>query len=108
MTSLHIVIVILAITIATASLRYLPFFIFPEHKKTPKFIAYLGDVLPLTTIGMLVVYCLKDISFIAYPYGLAEIISIILIVILHLWKKNTLISIGAGTLFYMFLIQMVF
>ncbi len=108
MSSFEILVTILVITLATATLRFLPFFIFPEHKETPKFIMYLGDILPLTTVGMLVVYCLKDISFIAYPYGLSEIISILVIVVLHLWKKNTLISIGAGTLLYMFLIQVVF
>lgn len=84
------------------------FFLFPEKRKIPKSIKYLADVLPFTIIGMLVVYCLKDISFTHSTHAIPEAISIVAIVALHLWKNNTLISIGGGSLLYMVLVQFVF
>lgn len=96
------------ISLTTIFTRALPFFIFPDHKETPNYIIYLGKVLPYTIIGLLVIYCLKDISLSTSPYGLPEIISVAVIILLHLWKSNTLISIGAGTILYMILVQFVF
>ncbi|HWT27179.1 MAG TPA: branched-chain amino acid transporter permease [Mobilitalea sp.] len=96
------------VTLGTLLTRALPFFIFPEKKEIPKYIKYLAEVLPYTIIGMLVVYCLKDVSFSKAPYALPEIISIAVITGLHLWKKNTLVSIGSGTVLYMILVQFVF
>jgi len=96
------------IAITTYLTRALPFLIFPDHKEIPKFIKYLGDVLPLTIIGLLVVYCLKGISFLEGTHALPEVISIFVIIALHLWKKNTLLSIGCGTILYMILVQFVF
>lgn len=95
------------VSLATIFTRVLPFILFPENKKIPRYIKYLSDVLPYTIIGMLVVYCLKDISFRVSPYAIPEIISIALITILHLWKKNTLLSIGIGSLLYIILIRLV-
>lgn len=96
------------ISLGTVITRALPFLIFREDRKLPKFVKYLSDVLPFTTIGMLVVYCLKDVSFTSAPFALPEIISIAAIAILHLVKKNTLLSIGIGTVLYMILINFVF
>ncbi len=96
------------ISLTTILIRILPFLIFPDHKQTPKYIEYLGKVLPFTIIGMLVIYCLKDISFTSSPSGLPEMISIAAIIVLHLWKNNTFLSIGAGTILYMILVQFVF
>ena len=96
------------VSLGTILTRVLPFILFPENKKIPKYITYLSDVLPYTIIGMLVVYCLKDISFKVHPYALPEIISIAAITILHLWRKNTLLSIGVGSLLYIIMIQYVF
>lgn len=96
------------ISLTTIFIRVLPFLIFPDHKETPKYITYLGKVFPYATIGMLVIYCLKDISFTAAPFGLPELISLGVIVFLHLWKNNTLLSIGAGTVLYMILVQFIF
>lgn len=96
------------ISLTTIYIRVLPFLIFPDHKETPKYITYLGKVFPYATIGMLVIYCLKDISFTAAPFGLPELISLGVIVFLHLWKNNTLLSIGAGTVLYMVLVQFIF
>lgn len=96
------------VSLGTLLTRALPFLIFPENRQIPKYIKYLSDVLPYTIIGMLVVYCLKDTSLFKAPYALPEGISIAVIIILHIWKKNTLLSIGGGALFYMFLVQYVF
>ena len=92
----------------TAGLRFLPFLIFGENRKTPPLVAYLGQVLPFAIMGMLVVYCLKDVSFTAAPFGITEIVGCAAVTLLHIWKRNTLLSIGAGTLCYMLLIQFVF
>lgn len=96
------------IAIVTISLRAAPFLIFPDNKETPKYVQYLGKILPSTIIAMLVIYCLKDINIFVYPNALPEIIAIIAIAILHIWKRNTLLSIGGGTLIYMLLVQNVF
>ncbi len=96
------------VSLGTILTRALPFILFPENKRIPRYVKYLSDILPFTIIGMLVVYCLKDISFTVSPYALPEIISIVIIILLHLWKKNTLLSIGAGSILYMVLIQYVF
>ena len=89
--------IVILLTIATMITRFLPFLIFPAGKKVPDFVEYLGKTLPYATMGLLVVYCLKGISLTAFPFGL-----------LHWWKENSLLSIGVGTVFYMFLVQVVF
>lgn len=96
------------VALGTLLTRSLPFLLFPERKEIPKIMKYLSDVLPYTMIGILVIYCLKDLSFTTTSYGLPELISIAVIILLHLWKKNTLISIGVGTILYMFLVQKIF
>ncbi len=94
--------------LATIITRFLPFLLFPAGKKTPKYILYLGKTLPYATIGLLVVYCLRGLQFFSYPNGLPELLAIGAIAALHLWKGNSLLSIGAGTALYMVLIQGVF
>lgn len=101
-------IIVLMVTLGTVITRFLPFIIFSGSKKTHPYITYLGRVLPYAAIGLLVVYCLKNVSFTAAPFGLPEAIAILCIVILHLWKNNVLLSIGAGTAIYMLLAQFVF
>lgn len=96
------------ITATTVLTRALPFLLFPSNKETPRYITYLGKVIPFAMIGMLVIYCLKNVSFVTAPFGLPEIIAIAVITTLHLWKGNTLLSIGAGTATYMLLVQFVF
>lgn len=93
------------VVLGTVITRVLPFLLFPEKKEIPKYVNYLADILPYTIIGMLVVYCLKGVSILKAPYGLPEAISIVAIIILHIWKKNTLLSIGGGALLYMLLVQ---
>ena len=104
----HAVLLIAAAALVTALLRFLPFWIFGGRRKTPEIITYLGHVLPYAIMGMLVVYCLKGISFTHAPFGLPEIIASALVVVLHLWKRNTLLSILVGTISYMLLVQFVF
>ena len=87
---------------------FLPFLIFNGKRKTPEIVAYLGKVLPYSIMGMLVIYCFKSISVTAAPYGLPEIIAGASVVMLHRWKRNTLLSIVIGTIVYMVLIQFVF
>lgn len=108
LTKTQTLIMIFAIAFGTMITRFLPFFLFPENKKTPEIIVYLGKVLPPAMMGLLVVYCLKGISIVSSPYGIPEILSILLIIILHKWKGNSLLSIGGGTILYMFLVQSVF
>lgn len=92
--------------IVTILLRFLPFIVF--RKKTPPYIAYLGKVLPPAIIGMLVVFCLKDVNVMASPFGIPELIAAFCVVALQIWKRNSLLSILAGTAVYMVLVQMVF
>ena len=88
--------------------RFLPFLMFPAGKPTPKAIHYLGNVLPAAVFGLLVVYCLKNVSLLTGSHGIPELISIALVVALHLWKRQMLLSIAGGTVCYMLLVQFVF
>ena len=108
MNKIHSAAIIAVTAIVTAALRFLPFLIFGENRKTPPIIEYLGKVLPFAIMGMLVVYCLKDISVLSFPYGLPELIACAAVVVLHVWKRNSLLSIGGGTVCYMLLVQLVF
>ena len=92
----------------TTGLRFLPFLIFGENRKTPPLVTYLGQVLPYAIMGMLVVYCLKDVTLTAAPFGIPEAIGCAVVALLHVWKRNTLLSIGADTVCYMLLVQFVF
>ncbi len=102
------VIIILLVAITTFATRAIPFILFPEGKKVPKAVEYLGKVLPPAVIGMLVVYCFKSVNPLTAPFGLPELIAGVTVVVLHLWKRNNLLSIGVGTVLYMVLVQTVF
>ena len=97
-----------AVVLGTMTTRFLPFIIFPANKPIPKYIQYLGRVLPFSVIGMLIIYCLKDVSFITNPFALPEIIAIFGIVALHRWQHSMLLSISGGTILYMLLVQFIF
>ena len=99
-------VLIAAMSIVTILLRFLPFIVF--RKQTPQYISYLGKVLPPAIIGMLVIYCLKDITPLINPFGIPELIAGACVVAIHVWKRNSIISILAGTIIYMVLVQMVF
>ena len=107
MTTTQRILTIFVVVAGTMFTRFLPFLIFPEEKKPPTYVSWLGSVLPYGVIGLLIVYCLKDAVFSSY-HGLPEFIAIFLIFMLHKWKRNTLLSIGLGTIFYMILVQRFF
>ena len=105
---MHDVLLIVAAVLVTMATRFLPFLIFGEKRRTPPVIEYLGTVLPCAIMGMLVVYCLKDVTFLRSPFGLPELISCVVVAALHVWKRSSLLSIGGGTVCYMLLVQLVF
>ena len=105
---MHDVLLIVVAVLVTAATRFIPFLIFGEKRKTPPIIEYLGTVLPCAIMGMLVVYCLKDVSFLKASYGIPELIACVVVAALHVWKRNSLLSIGGGTVCYMLLVQLVF
>ncbi|MEE0742499.1 MAG: branched-chain amino acid transporter permease [Emergencia sp.] len=108
MTLLQQIITIAMVVIGTMITRFLPFIAFPADKETPPYIQYLGKALPGAVFGLLVIYCLKDVSLFSGSHGIPELLSITLVVVLHLWKRQMLISIAGGTIFYMFLVQTIF
>ena len=102
------VVIIALVAITTFITRAIPFLLFSDNKKIPKAVQYLGKVLPPAVIGMLVVYCLKNVTLAEFSFGLPELIASVVVVALHIWKRNNLLSIGTGTILYMILIQSVF
>ena len=106
MSSMHAAALVAAMSVMTILTRFLPFIVF--RKNTPRYITYLGKVLPPAIIGMLVIYCLKDVSLLAKPFGIPELIAAACVVGLQVWKRNSLISILTGTVVYMVLVQIVF
>ena len=96
-----------AMSVVTILLRFLPFLIFSGKREIPKVILYLGDVLPSAVLGMLVIYCLKDIHFTVAPYGIRELSASLVVVGVHIWRRNTILSIIAGTVCYMILLHIV-
>lgn len=108
MIDLHIFLIIVIIALITGILRFLPFAVWNKNKNIPPIIEKFGRVLPYAIMGMLVVYCLKDINFVSVSEFVPQILSCCLVAVLYVWKRNTLISIIAGTVMYMFLIQFVF
>ncbi len=107
MTLYRQLIIITMVVIGTLITRFLPFLVF-SGKETPKFVKYLGEYLPGAVFAMLVVYCLKNVNIISGSHGIPEAISLVTVVLLHLWKRQMLLSISIGTVLYMILIQTVF
>ena len=108
-------IIIAAVAIATFATRAASFVVFPKGKEVPPTVKYIGTVLPPAVIGMLVVYCLRSTQLFAYPYGIPELIACLAVIGaclavigLHAWRRNVLLSVGAGTVLYMVLVQMIF
>ena len=105
---IHSMAIIAVVALVTALIRFSPFIIFPAGKEAPKTINYLGTVLPYAIMGMLVIYCLRNTSFASAGQWAPAFISVALVVALHVWKRNTLISVLCGTICYMVLVQTVF
>ncbi len=108
MTLSQQIITIAMVVLGTLITRFLPFIVFPSGNKIPKYVQYLGKVLAAAVFGMLVVYSLRNVSIFEGNHGLPELIAIVVVILLHLWKKNMLVSIAGGTVCYMLLIQFVF
>lgn len=100
--------IVLAMVAGTLITRFLPFILFPAGKEKPRYLEYLGKTLPYATMGLLVVYCLKGVDLLGPTHGLPEILAVAAVAALHCWKRNSLLSIGVGTIFYMFLVQVIF
>ncbi len=108
MTVTEQIITVAMVVLGTAVTRFLPFLIFPAGKPTPKYIQYLGKVLPAAVFGLLVIYCLRNVSVFTGSHGIPEMIAILVVVLLHVWKRQMLLSIAGGTVCYMLLVQLVF
>ena len=105
---MHDILLIAVAAVVTAATRFLPFLIFRKKDSTPAIVTYLGQVLPCAIMGMLVVYCMKDVPFFSAPYGAPEILGCIIVAALHIWKRNALLSIGVGTVCYLLMVQLIF
>lgn len=108
MTLTQQIITVAMVVLGTAATRFLPFLIFPADRPTPKYVQYLGKVLPAAVFGLLVIYSLKNVNIFTGSRGIPELISIVLVVLLHVWKRQMLLSIAGGTICYMLLVQFVF
>lgn len=108
MTLSQQVITLACVVFATVLTRFVPFLVFPKNRPIPKFLQNLGKVLPGAVFGLLVIYCLKNVSLLSGSHGIPELIAILVVVALHLWKKQMLLSIAGGTVVYMLLVQFVF
>lgn len=104
----HAMIIILVMGLMTLATRILPVLIFGRGEIVPDYILYLGRVVPYTAMGLLIVYCLRDVQVLEAPHALPEIISLVVVVLTYLWKRNSILSVVIGTALYMVLVQMVF
>ena len=104
----HSLIIILVMGLVTLATRILPVLIFGRNEKIPKYIMYLGKVVPYTAMGLLIVYCFKDVSVVQAPYAIPELIAMTVVITSYLWKRNAIFSVVIGTVLYMLLVQMVF
>ncbi len=107
MTLSEQLITIAMVILGTALTRFIPFLIFPAEKPTPKYVQYLGKVLPAAVFSLLVVYCLRNVNLFSGSHGIPEFLSILFVILLHLWKRQMLLSIAGGTILYMALVQYV-
>lgn len=103
----YTLVLVAVVALVTALIRFAPFLLFPAGRGTPAYIRYLSAVLPYAAIGMLVVYCLKDLRPLVMPYALPELICVTLVVASYVWKRSTLLSVVLGTLVYMVIVQKV-
>lgn len=108
LTPLQTLGIILAVAAGTQLTRWLPFLLFPENREPPRAVADLGRLLPAAMMGLLVVYCLKDVAWHSPPHGAPEVLAVLAVALLHRWRGNVLLSIAGGTALYMLLVQAVF
>ena len=108
MTLTQQIITIALCVLGTMTTRFLPFLVFRENKETPAFIQYIGKFLPSAVFGMLVIYCLRNVNVMQGSHGIPELLTIIVTCGLHIWKRQMLVSIAGGTIFYMLLLHFIF
>ena len=108
MTLTQEMLTVAAVVAGTMVTRFLPFIIFPANKKTPPAITFLGQMLPAAVMGLLVIYCFKDVSFLSGTHGIPELLATAVTVLLQIFVRNMLLTIAGGTIFYMYLVQYVF
>ena len=108
MTLTQQIVTIAMVILGTMLTRFVPFFVFPAGKPTPKYVQYLGNVLPPAVFGLLIIYCLKNVSIFTGSHAIPELLVITLVIALHTWKRQMLLSIAGGTIFYMILVQFIF
>ena len=108
MTLTQEMLTVAAVVAGTMVTRFLPFIIFPANKKTPPAITFLGQMLPAAVMGLLVIYCFKDVSFLSVTHGIPELLATAVTVLLQVFVRNMLLTIAGGTIFYMYLVQYVF
>ena len=108
MTLTQEMLTVAAVVVGTMVTRFLPFIIFPANKKTPPAITFLGQMLPAAVMGLLVIYCFKDVSFLSGTHGIPELLATAVTVLLQVFVRNMLLTIAGGTIFYMYLVQYVF
>ncbi len=108
MTLTQQIVTIAMVVLGTMLTRFVPFFVFPAGKLTPKYVQYLGNVLPPAVFGLLIIYCLKNVSIFTGSHAIPELLAITLVIALHTWKRQMLLSIAGGTIFYMILVQFIF
>ena len=108
MTLMQQLVTIAMCVLGTMATRYIPFLLFPPGKQTPPYVQYLGKVLPLAVFALLVVYCLKDVSLTAELHGIPEALALVVTGVLHVWRRQMFLSMAAGTILYMVLVQTVF
>lgn len=108
MTLTQQIITIGMVVLGTLLTRFIPFLVFPEGKPTPRYVQYLGKVLPAAVFGLLVIYSLKNVHIFTGSHGIPELVSVAVVVCLHFWKRQMLLSIAGGTICYMLLVQFLF
>ena len=108
MTLTQQIVTIAMVILGTMLTRFVPFFVFPAGKPTPNYVQYLGNVLPPAVFGLLIIYCLKNVSIFTGSHAIPELLAITLVIALHTWKRQMLLSIAGGTIFYMILVQFIF
>mgnify|MGYP002856248106 FL=1 len=104
----HALLIIIVMGFATLATRLLPVLIFGNGKKVPEYILYLGKGVPYTAMGLLIVYCLKDVSVFEAPHAIPEVIALAIVSGSYLWKRNSILSVVIGTLSYMLMVQLIF
>lgn len=108
MTDTEMLITILVVVAATVFTRFIPYILFPQGRKTPPFVTYLGKYLAPAVFGLLIVYCLRNVNFTGGSFGIPEILSIAVVIVTYVWKRQMLLSMAGGTALYMLLVQTVF